>query len=329
MKSWNIKVAPMKIDKTKITSKVGYHSIANMVGYLFDKMHKNHIDTKFHKLHNNESRFLNTLITEHQAYMEKKKSLTGHKAKGRLLSNIATSITINLPRDIESGEPTREHWDDILESAFGTLADQYGVSVDDVKSRSIAVWHQEIDNDKPFHIHLMVSNIFNGDVVRHVNYRKGILDQIKTKFSDAVDRVLGISYRTYKPINEGVKNKATWIAQRDKARQARKAINTALNDITDDFLKLEAEQSTNHKIKRWFVQLDMLLFETNSYAPSTPEHQRSKKKLDKFEAMIDKKKGDLNLTEDQQEKFDARLWAIKMQGLSYGINRSPKPKLGG
>ena len=317
----------MKIDKTKITSKVGYHSIANMVGYLFNKHHKNHIDTTFHKLHNNQARFLNTLITEHQAYMQNKKAMKGHKAKGRLLSNIATSITINLPRDIESGEPTRQHWEQILESAFGTLAEQYGVSVDDVKERSVAVWHQEVDNDKPYHVHLMVSNIMHGKVVKHVNYKRGILDEIKTKFSDAVDRVLGISYRTYKPINEGVKNVATWRAQRDKAREARKAINTALNDISDEFLKLEAEQGTNRKIKKWFVQLDKLLFETYMHAPSTPEHERSKKKLDKFESMIDKKKGDLNLTEDQQEKFDARLWAIKFQGMSYGINRACKPKL--
>lgn len=319
----------MKIDRTKITSKVGYHSIANMVGYLFDKHHKNHIDTTFHKLHNNQSRFLNTLITEHQAYTENKKALTGHKAKGRLISNIATSITINLPRDIESGEPTREHWDEILESVFGTLANQYGVSVDDIKSRSVAVWHQEIDNDKPFHIHLMVSNIFNGQVVKHLNYKRGILGDIKTKFSDAVDRVLGISYRTYKPINEGLKNVAIWKAQRDKRREAQKAVNNALNDITDEFLKLEAEQGTNRKIKKWFVQLDKLLFETHSHKPSTPEHQRSKKKLEKFEAMIDKKKDDLNLSEDQREKFDARLWAIKFQGMSYGIRRTPKPKLGG
>ena len=321
----------MKIDKTKITSKIGYHSIANMVGYLFDKHHKNHIDTTFHKLHNNESRFLNTLIAEHQAYMQNKKALKSHAAKGRLLSNIATSITINLPRDIESGEPTRKHWDDILESAFGTLAEQYGVSVDDVKARSIAVWHQEVDNDKPYHVHLMVSNIMHGRVVKHVNYKKGILDEIKTKFSDAVDRVLGISYRTYKPVNEGVKNVATWRAQRDKARAARKAINTALNDITDDFLKLETEQGnmvrTNQKIKRWFVQLDKLLFETHMLASSTPEYKRSKNKLDKFEAMIDKKKENLNLTEKQQEIFDARLWAIKFQGLSYGIRRPPKPML--
>jgi hypothetical protein len=327
MKSWSIVVKQMKIDRTKVTSKVGYHSIANMVGYLFDKHHRNHIDTKFHKLHNNQSRFLNTLITEHQAYTEKKKALTGHKAKGRLISNIATSITINLPRDIESGEPTREHWDKILNSVFGTLADQYGVSVDDVKARSVAVWHQEIDNDKPFHIHLMVSNIFNGQVVKHLNYKRGILGDIKTKFSDAVDRVLGISYRTYKPINEGLKNVAIWKAQRDKRREAQKAINTALNDVTDEFLKLEAEIGANRKIKKWFQKLDKLLFETYSHKPSSPEFEKSKKQLDKFEAMIERKKGDLNLTEDQQEKFDARLWAIKFQGLSYGMNRAPKPKL--
>jgi hypothetical protein len=180
----------------------------NHVNYLEDNNRPSHKDTKITVLLNNADNILNA-IEERKAY-RKSKSLVG----GGVV-NFSTSIVCVIPHDINQPKGLSD-WSKISSRLIFDIAKTTNLPFELIKKHTHIVLHDESASlDKHSHIHVLVSNVINNEVVKVISQRKTV-HAIKMGFNKSVKVVLNEDHKNYVPKNIKVFDKPLWLARQEK-----------------------------------------------------------------------------------------------------------------
>ncbi|OXX63633.1 hypothetical protein [Vibrio sp. V15_P4S5T153] len=214
--------------ENKETKKANKNTLENAIKYLLSDKHQNHSNTKIIDLDN--ARFTRDNIYIEYDNMKKK--------HGKGVSNIATSFVLSLPSDLyhptknewqdiynemidkfvsainkdlekkqlqqENINPNDLNKRQLKEYELNQGRYKQRLNVDYVKKLSTAVIHD--DREKPLivgatsgsHLNVIMSNIFNGEVIKYISQKGGVL-AMKNAYSEAVKNRLGLDCEKYIP----------------------------------------------------------------------------------------------------------------------------------
>jgi hypothetical protein len=201
----------------------------NHVNYLKDNNRAAHQYTKITVLLNNAHNILNA-IGERKAYRQKEGLVGGG------VVNYCTSIVCIIPNNINQPKGLVE-WSKIASRVIFDIAKTTGLSYDIIKKHTHVVLHDESESmGKHSHIHVLVSNVINNEVIKSISQRK-TTHAVKMGFNKSVKLILNEDHKKYNPKNINKPDKPLWLARQDK--------NNALENKTK---KLE-EEIRQKKIK--------------------------------------------------------------------------------
>lgn len=239
-----------KITHLKITGsgrKIN-NGFINHVNYLADQNRPSHLKTKITILLNNAHHILNA-ISERKNY-RKSQSLAG----GGVV-NYATSFVCTIPNDINQPK-TIKQWSQISAQVIQDISAVTKLPVKTIKRHTHIVLHDESASvDKHSHLHILVSNVINNEVVKSISQRKTI-HTIKQGFNKSVKLVLNEDHNDYLPKNKSKPDKPLWLARSEKLQQLEdknKQLNTAVTaqvtKLTKTRKAIEALADTYQKLK--------------------------------------------------------------------------------
>ncbi|MGK0447901.1 MAG: hypothetical protein ACJA2M_001681 [Polaribacter sp.] len=180
----------------------------NHVNYLKDKSRPSHKHTKITVLLNNAHNILNA-IEERKIY-RKSEGLVGGGVR-----NFASSIVCVIPNSINQPKNISE-WSKISSRVIFDVAKTTNLPFDLIKKHTHIVLHDESASaDKHSHIHVLVSNVINNEVVKVISQRKTV-HAIKMGFNKSVKVVLNEDHKNYVPKNIKVFDKPLWLARQEK-----------------------------------------------------------------------------------------------------------------
>ena len=177
---------------TVIVKNVNINKEANLLNYLVNNKHKNHIkkDTKIIELSNRdtyEAHNLKKLKLNHNNYVLNGKG-------GKPLKRISKSFTFNLPKSYKSITSVKQmqQIDSILKRQITKIYADFNIDIN--VEEIYSVLHYQ---DNP-HLHLLTPYLDkNGKVIRQINH-KGFTSKLKITFSKIVDKVLNQDMSKYK-----------------------------------------------------------------------------------------------------------------------------------
>lgn len=179
--------------------------------YLFDKNRSAHYHSKIYDLNKSPEKLSNIV---HQQEIRKNKRKE-KKLRGGGVSNLATSFVLAIPRDINQPKNISE-WQSIVKITLQELSEKTQISFEKIIDHSVVVLHEESKSrDKPNHVHILVSNIMDGEVQKSLSQFRAT-NAMKSGFSRAVKQVLGEDHRTYTPKQRNVGKKPLFIAREEK-----------------------------------------------------------------------------------------------------------------
>jgi len=181
----------------------------NHVNYLKDKNRPAHKDTRITVLLNNAKNILNAI--DERRLFRKSKGLVGGGVR-----NFCTSIVLSIPNDIN--QPKDNHdWSKISSRVIFDIAKTTNLPFELIKKHTYIVLHDESASpDKHSHIHVLVSNVINNEVVKVISQRKTV-HAIKMGFNKSVKVVLNEDHKNYTPKNTKFFDKPLWLARQEKA----------------------------------------------------------------------------------------------------------------
>ncbi len=210
----------------------------NHVNYLKDETRPSHKDTKITVLLNNAHNILNAI--EDRKNYRKSKGLVGGGVR-----NFASSIVCVIPNSINQPQDIGE-WSKISSRVIFDIAKTTKLSFDVIKKHTHIVLHDEsASTDKHSHIHVLVSNVINNEVVKAISQRKTV-HAIKMGFNKSVKIVLDEDNQNYCPKNKKTFDKPLWLARQEK------------NNALEDHAKKLDEEIRQKKIKLVKIN-DMIL----------------------------------------------------------------------
>jgi hypothetical protein len=182
------------------------NGFVNHVNYLKDGSRAAHRNTKITVLLNNTANILKA-INERKAFRQAEK--LGHAT----VFNYCTSFVVSLPSELK---PTLDDWTQISKRIIKDVAGVTGISISKIAKHTHIVLHDESASpDKHSHIHVLVSNVIDNDVVKVISQRVTI-STIKKGVNASVKQHLGVDNTKYTPQNSKVVDKPLWLARQEK-----------------------------------------------------------------------------------------------------------------
>jgi hypothetical protein len=224
IKNWTVKTKQIK------KKDVG---LVNHFNYLKNEQRASHFYTKIVDLNNSDEKLINIL---NQAE-ERKKYRQENGLRGGGVSNLATSFVLSLPRDIE--QPSPKEWQKMTALALKKLANDVGIDYKKIKDNTVAFLHDESASiDKTSHVHIMVSNVIDGQVIKPISQYQGTYS-MKQGFNEAMKNVMKNDHKNYIALNENVGDKPLFAARAEKAENREKEIKAKQNLLLKNFNKMK------------------------------------------------------------------------------------------
>ena len=206
-----------KFERVKGSGRKIKNGFANHVNYLHDSSRPAHQQTEIHILLDNAKNIL-------KAVNDRKEQRERAKLKGGHLYNVATSFVLSLPLDIK--QPSVDQWAKIGDRLIDDISSTTGIPHNIVKKHTHIVLHAEYATEgKHSHIHVLVSNVINCQVIKKITQR-ATTSAIKKGFNESVKLILGEDNAKYTPLKSSVPDKPLWLARQEKAEQLEKEISS-------------------------------------------------------------------------------------------------------
>jgi len=190
----------------------------NHVNYLADKNRSSHFYSDI-KILNNKSANILKAFDDRTLYRQK----SGLRGGG--VSNYATSFIMSIPRDIK--QPDLSDWKKISVELIKDLAKANNIDVNTMKEHVHIVLHDESrSDDKNSHLHVLVSNVINNEVVKSISQFK-TTHAVKNSFNRSVKLVLNEDHLKYTAKRENVPKTPIWAFRAEKAKH----IESVLHDL--------------------------------------------------------------------------------------------------
>ena len=238
--------------KYKATSANGrkvINGFINHVNYLRDKNRPAHKDTKITVLLNNAQNILNAI--EERKFFRQSKGLVGGGVR-----NFASSIVCVIPNCINQPKNISE-WSKISSRVIFDIAKTTNLPFDVIKKHTHIVLHDESASpDKHSHIHVLVSNVINNEVVKVISQRKTV-HAIKMGFNKSVKVVLNEDHKNYVPKSPQNFDKPLWLARQEKNLQLE-------NDAKEIEVEIKQKKLKLSKINKAIALLAKKLFAVRS-----------------------------------------------------------------
>lgn len=191
------------IVKTKQIKK-GEKGFKNHVNYLVNGDRVSHVGTDITVLNDASEAILNEV--DNRTLHRQENGLRGGGVR-----NLATSFIVSLPTDIK--QPNEEEWKQIGLYGIKKIAEKLEIDYKDLKKISHIVLHHE--KDKPSHIHVLVGNVLDNEVIKGVSQFKAT-HEFKKSVNYSVKQLLNEDNNNYVPKS---KSKALpgWLYKSNKA----------------------------------------------------------------------------------------------------------------
>jgi hypothetical protein len=182
----------------------------NHVNYLKDNNRPAHKNTKITVLLNNAQNILNAI--EERKTFRKRKGLVGAG-----VVNFCTSMIFVIPNTInQPNNQGLKEWSRIGSRVIFDISKVTGIPFEIIKKHTHIVLHDEsVSQDKHSHIHVLVSNVINNEVVKAISQRK-TTHAVKMGFNKSVKLVLNEDHKKYIPKNINKPDKPLWLARQEK-----------------------------------------------------------------------------------------------------------------
>lgn len=182
----------------------------NHVNYLADKNRSSHFYSDI-KILNNKSANILKAVDDRKLYRQK------NSLRGGGVSNYATSFIMSIPRDIK--QPNKENWIKISRELIKDLAKTNNIDVNTMKDHVHIVLHDESrSDDKNSHLHVLVSNVINNEVIKSISQFK-TTHAVKNSFNRSVKLVLDEDHLKYTAKQENVSKTPLWVSRTEKANR--------------------------------------------------------------------------------------------------------------
>lgn len=196
LKNWLVKTKQIK-KKAK--------GFINHINYLVDNNRVSHEGTIISVL-NEASKEIIDEVDKRTLYRQEK------GLRGGGVSNFATSFIVSLPVDIK--QPTKEQWRQIGLYGIKKIAESINVDYKDLKKISHIVLHEE--KNKSNHIHVLVGNVLDNQVIKGVSQYKAT-HAMKKAVNYSVKQLLNEDNRQYTPKAQRVGKKPLFMLRAEKA----------------------------------------------------------------------------------------------------------------
>jgi len=201
LKNWLVKTKQIK-KKAK--------GFINHINYLVDDKRVSHKGSTISVLNDASKEIIDEI--------DKRKSHRQEKGlRGGGVSNFATSFIVSLPEDIK--QPNKDEWRQIGLYGIKKIAQSIGVDYKDLKKISHIVLHEE--KDKSNHIHVLVGNVLNNEVIKGVSQYKAT-HAMKKSVNYSVKQLLNEDNNKYIPKNQNVGKKPLFMLRAEKAEAVMK-----------------------------------------------------------------------------------------------------------
>lgn len=196
LKNWLVKTKQIKKKES---------GFLNHVNYLVDTKRISH-----------EHSTISVLNDASSAIIDEVDKRTLHRQKEGLrgggVSNFATSFIVSLPVDIK--QPTKEQWRQIGLYGIKKIAESINVDYKDLKKISHIVLHEE--KNKSNHIHVLVGNVLDNQVIKGVSQYKAT-HAMKKAVNYSVNQLLNEDNKQYTPKAQRVGKKPLFMLRAEKA----------------------------------------------------------------------------------------------------------------
>ncbi|TPH12781.1 hypothetical protein [Litorilituus lipolyticus] len=220
IKNWIVKTKQIK---------QGEKGFLNHVNYLTDNNKASHEYSAIKVLNNGAKNIIKEI--------DKRKSYrNAHGLSGGGVRNFSTSMVLSLPRDIK--QPTTKEWEKIGLYTIKEIAKKNNIDFEKLKNVSHIVLHNESASpSKPSHLHILISNVLDVDVIKGISQKKTTFTA-KKAFNYAVKKLLNEDNNQYLPVNTKTKNKPLFVVRAEKAEKVMLLFKSFKNDINDWFSEI-------------------------------------------------------------------------------------------
>jgi hypothetical protein len=254
IKNWIVKTKQIK---------QGEKGFLNHVNYLTDNNKASHEYSTITVLNNGAKNILKE-VDKRKIYRNT------HGLCGGGVRNYSTSMVLSLPRDIK--QPTTEEWKKIGLYTIKEIAKKNNIDFEKLRNVSHIVLHNESASpSKPSHLHILISNVLDIDVIKGISQKKTTFTA-KKAFNYAVKKLLNEDNNHYLPVNKRVKNKPMFVARAEKAE----SVMALFKNFKGDF---------NH----WFTEI---MNKKNNFILSTLA-KKAAKSFNDFDNSIENKSNNL------------------------------------
>lgn len=229
-----LKYASGKIKYVKIkgSGRRVNNGFVNHVNYLKSKSSPAHKFTEISILLNNANNIFNANI-ERDRYRHE------NKLKGGKISNFCSSFVLTIPRSLEN-QPSKSNWIAISKRVIKDIAGVTGLSEVVIKHHTHIVLHDESSSpDKPSHLHVLVSNVIDHQMIREISQFQTTY-AIKKGLNESVKQQLNEDHMDYVPKTRK-KNVPLWVARQEKntaLENKAKKLDEEINKKTVKLLKV-------------------------------------------------------------------------------------------
>lgn len=207
----------------------------NHVNYLADKNRSSHFYSHI-KILNNKSDKILKAFDDRTLYRQK------NALRGGGVSNYATSFIMSVPRDIK--QPSIDDWIKISRELIKDLAKTNNIDTNTMKDHVHIVLHDESrSDDKNSHLHVLVSNVINNEVVKSISQFK-TTHAVKNSFNRSVKLVLDEDHLKYTAKRENVSKVPLWVSRTEKAKR----MNAVIDDLKKTYKNIKSDITSWSKL---------------------------------------------------------------------------------
>jgi len=274
------------------------NGFVNHVNYLKDGSRAAHRNTNITVLLNNAANILNA-INERKAYRQ------ATELKKSTVFNYCTSFVVSLPSELK---PTLDDWTQISKRIIKDIAEVTGISATQIAKHTHIVLHDESASpNKHSHIHVLVSNVIDNDIVKVISQRRTI-STIKRGVNASVKQYMGVDHTKYTPKNDQVGDKPLWLARQEKhsaLENKAKKLDEEINQKTVKLLKVNKVIALLAK-KLLSVKSDISSwaddFLNNCFVQAEEKAESVAKVIDEIESISEKQAVELDETVSKVEE---------------------------
>lgn len=238
IKNWLVKTKQIKKKKD---------GFINHYNYLLDAKKSSHKNTNIYVLEEGGNNILNEI--EKRKEYRKKNSL-----RGGGISNYATSFVLSLPKDIK--QPNQEEWKKIGLYGIKQIAKELNIDFKKLRKISHIVLHEEKDNNKNNHIHILIGNVLDNKQIKGLTQYKSTY-ALKKSFNYSVKKLLNEDNSKYMPKSKG-KNLPLNVAREEKQLKILEQYENIKSNINEWFKRILNDKNAYLKSKEIALNIDKL-----------------------------------------------------------------------